>query len=115
MSDLKRFQLTNAGGDQISAVETLGDSTADLLRTSANKSKQDQLQESSLFPSVQIETARVDNSYIDANTSAQLNADVSPHLLEPNTRNRIGQTSVQTQINSSEHLDPLFVKMNDQK
>ena len=46
-------------------------------------------------------------------TKYQMNADVSPHLDDPNSRNKIAQASVQTQINSSEHLDPLFVKMSD--
>ena len=46
-------------------------------------------------------------------TKSQMNADVSPHLDDPNSRNKIAQASVQTQINSSEHLDPLFVKMSD--
>ena len=47
-------------------------------------------------------------------TKSQMNADVSPHLEDPNSRNKIAQASVQTQINSSsEHLDPLFVKMSD--
>ena len=46
-------------------------------------------------------------------TKSQMNADVSSNLEDPSSRNKIAQASVQTQINSSEHLDPLFVKMSD--
>ena len=90
MSNKKGFMLANSGGDQHSAIETLGDSTADLLKTSVNKSKQDPLQESSLFPSVHIESARPENFQQQIATKPQPNDQVAPILHEPNSRNRIG-------------------------